>query len=71
MDVTLVQDPEHDINHNHGSQNQERLAGERRTEFRCRTGKGRRNGVWQSDFALRFLNRRDRMTERAAAAQVE
>ena len=36
-------------------QNQKRFAGERRAEFRRPPEKGRRNGVRQADFVLRFL----------------
>src|ERR1700746_3447870 len=71
MNITFVENPKDDINHNDSRQNQQRLTRQGISEFRRCTGKRRRDRIRQTDFALDFLNRWNRVTERAAAAQIE
>src|SRR6266481_4047280 len=71
MNVAFVENAEYDVYDDNGGENEKRFACERGTKFRRRARERSCNRVRQTDFALRFLNRRNRVTERAAAAQIE
>ena len=71
MHVALVKHPQHDVDHDNGGEDEERLALERGLEFRGAAGEGRHDGIGQFDLLLRGLDGLDRRAQRPAGPQVE
>src|SRR5262249_16181334 len=71
MNVTFVENSQHDVDDNDRRQDQQWLTCQRRTEFGTRAGKLSCDRVRQTNLTFCFLNRRERMTQRTAAAQIE
>ena len=71
MNVALVKHAQHDVDHHDRREDQERLARQRRAEFRRAAGEGGRHRFGRPISCSRLLNGVTASPERAARAQVE
>src|SRR5271155_1342994 len=71
MDVTLVENAEHDVHRDERGQNQDRLVAQRSLKRGGRALKGRLNTERHSDILLRFINRFGGFAERSIGSEIE
>src|SRR6267378_4300687 len=71
MNVTFVENAEHDVHRYERSQNQNRLVGERAQESRGRALEGGLNAWRHANFIFDFVNGVDRFTESGIGSKIE
>ena len=71
VDVTFVENAQHDVHRDQRRQNQDRFVGQRRLERGGRALKGRLNTERHTDILLDFVNRFRGVAERSIGSEIE